>query len=142
ATELLKLLLGLLPDGWYAGAEQPIELGAKNVPEPDISMVRGAARDYPQRPPDARDVGLLVEVADTSLADDTGEMLRDYAASGVTVSWVVNLPRRRIDVYTEPSGPAEVPSYGEHREYGPDDEVPVLLDGREVGRVAVRDVLP
>jgi hypothetical protein len=84
----------------------------------------------------------VVEVADSSLAIDSGEVLQTYAREAIPVDWIVNLPKRRIEVYTEPSGSAAAPSYRGQRSYGPDDEVPVVLDGREVGRIAVRDVLP
>jgi hypothetical protein len=50
----------------------------------------------------------------------------------------VNIPKRRVEVYRRPEGTR----YAEQQVYGPDDEVPVVLDGREVGRIAVRDVLP
>jgi Uma2 family endonuclease len=142
ADSLVKLLDRALPKGWCAVSEQPIVLGDRSQPEPDVSVVRGTPRDYPERPPTARDVGLLAEVADSTLPDDTGVMLRLYARCGIPVYWVVNLPNRRIDVYTGPSGPADAPSYADLKSYGPEDEVPLVLDGREVGRVAVRDVLP
>ena len=72
---------------------------------------------------------------------DSGEVLRTLAAATIPVYWIVNIPRRRIEVYGHPSGPSETPCYHDRREYGPDDEVPVVLDGREVGRVSARDIL-
>ncbi len=73
---------------------------------------------------------------------DSGAKLKSYAADGVPVYWIVNLPKRQIVVYTLPTGPTETPSYGESREYGPDDEVPLVLDGREVGRISAKEILP
>jgi Uma2 family endonuclease len=141
-NRLARALPNLMPGGYYAEQDQPIDLGADSEPEPDLKVVRGADTDYLDRTPQARDVPIVVEVADRSLGDDTGEMLRAYAAAAIPVYWVVNLPGRRIDVYTRPSGPAATPTYEDRQSYGPDNEVPVVLDGREVGRVAVRDVLP
>ena len=46
-----------------------------------------------------------------------------------------------VPVYTDPTGPAEEPAYGHRQDFGPADEVPVVVDGREVGKVAVRDLL-
>ena len=54
----------------------------------------------------------------------------------------MNIPNNRIDVYTGPTDPTETPTYTERRSYGPGEMVPVVLDGREVGRIAVGDVLP
>jgi hypothetical protein len=45
-------------------------------------------------------------------------------------------------VHTKPTRSAKKPSYKQHQEYGPDDEVPVVLDGREVGRISVKEILP
>jgi len=45
---------------------------------------------------------------------------------------------RRLETYAEPSGS----DYRQKQEYGPDDEVAVVVGGVEVGRVAVRDLLP
>ena len=61
---------------------------------------------------------------------------------GVLVYWVVNLRDSRLEIYGDPTGPSDAPGYRECREYGPDDEVPVVLDGREVGRVSVKEILP
>jgi Uma2 family endonuclease len=68
--------------------------------------------------------------------------LKAYASGGIPAYWIVNLPKGRIEVYSQPTGPAETPSYRERHEYGPDDGVPVILDGREVGRIAAREILP
>jgi Uma2 family endonuclease len=135
---LHHLLIPLVPAGWYVAQEEPIAIDDVRVPEPDLSVVRGSRRDYPQRPPTGRDVALAVEVSDTSLKKDLGTMMAVYAGQAIPVYWVVNLGARRIEVYAEPEGP----SYRSTRSYGPDDAVPVVLDGREVGRIAVRDVLP
>ena len=119
-----------------------MQIGNDGMPEPDVTVVRGTTRDYKGRSPAARDVALVVEVSDSSLAVDSGEVKAAYAREAIPIYWIGNLPKQRIEVYTEPSGPAAAPSYRDHRSYGPDDEVPVVLDGREVGRIAVRDVLP
>jgi Uma2 family endonuclease len=142
ADALIDLLKHLMPEGWCAASEQPIEMGEMSQPQPDVSVVRGKPRDYPVRHPTARDVGMLAEVSDASLPDDTGAKLRLYAACGIPVYWVVNIPNRTIDVYARPGGTAAAPGYEVCRSYGPDDAVPVVLDDREVGRIAVRDVLP
>jgi Uma2 family endonuclease len=136
---LHDLLVPLVPAGWYVAQEGPIVIGDDRVPEPDLAVVRGSRRDYPLRPPTGRDVALVVEVADTSLKKDLGTMLAAYAGQAIPVYWVVNLIAGRIEVYAEPEGPA---SYRSTRFFGPDEDVPVVLDGREVGRVAVRDILP
>lgn len=137
-TEIHGALFRLMPAAFFVRQEQPILLDDDTVPEPDCMVVRGASRDYSSRIPSASDVVLLVEIADSSLAIDSGEVLETYARNAIPCYWIVNLPDRRIEVYSKPEGA----SFTVKEFFGPDDAVPVILDGREVGRVAVRDVLP
>ncbi len=141
---LAEILRGLLRGhGFFVEQDQPLALGANSVPEPDLKCVRGANKDYGHHDPTPADCPLVIEVAESSLKDDQGEILQGYAAAGISTYWIVNLPHWRIDVYTQPTGPTgQPPAYAQHQFYGPEGHVPVLLDGQELGRVAVRDVLP
>ena len=47
-----------------------------------------------------------------------------------------------IEAFTVPTGPCEFPEYLQRQVFGEDDSVPVILDGNEVGQIAVRDLLP
>lgn len=73
-----------------------------SAPEPDLIWVR--RRSYAQKHPEPADVLLLVEVAESSLADDRGEKLELYALSGIQDYWIVNLLNRTIEVYRRPAG--------------------------------------
>jgi len=137
-ARLARALFRIVPDGWHVRQEQPIVLSDDSEPEPDLTVIRGAIDDYPDRPPLAHDVVLLIEAADSSLPLDSGEVLETYAKNAIPCYWLVNLPDRRIEVYSKPEGAR----FTVREVFGPDDTVPVILDGREVGRVAVRDVLP
>jgi hypothetical protein len=83
-----------------------------------------------------------VEVADSSLRRDRDLKKRIYARAAIPSYWIVNLADRRIEVYTAPSGPGASPDYAERADYAAEDAVPVVIEGREVGRVAVGMVLP
>jgi Uma2 family endonuclease len=72
-----------------------------SAPEPDIAWV--ARRDYTGGRPTAEDVFLLIEVADASLAYDTGEKAELYAAAGIADYWVVNVAERSIEVRRDPA---------------------------------------
>ena len=132
---------GLLPAGWFASKEDPVT-GSDSEPEPDLMVVRGSIRDYLKRAPGADDVALVVEVAESSLANDRSIKKRLYARSLFPVYWLINLVAGRIEVYTEPTGPTEKPDYRHRQDFGPDDAIPLVIEGREVGRLAVRDLLP
>ncbi len=123
---------------YFVTREDPVSIpGRSGMPEPDVSVVRGQSRDYLEQPK-ASDVPLLAEVSGATLAFDQGEKLLSYARGGIPVYWIVNLVDRRVEVYTGP-GPD---GYPHRQDYHPGDLVPIVLDGQEVGRVAVDELLP
>ncbi len=142
AIILFRLFDRLMPEGYHVEQEAPLAIGDDSMPEPDLAVIRGSLRDYLKRAPTAKQALLVVEVADSSVALDSRTKLKAYAAEAIPVYWIVNIPKSRISVYSQPTGPTETPSYGDHREYGPDDEVPVVLDGHELGRVSAKEILP
>jgi Uma2 family endonuclease len=71
-----------------------------SAPEPDVAWV--VQRDYSRGRPTGKDVLLVIEVAETSLAYDGGEKADLYAAAGIADYWVVNLPDRSIEVRRDP----------------------------------------
>jgi hypothetical protein len=130
------------PADWFIREEKSIRLGRFWLPEPDIAVVRRPDDRYRAQTPRAGDIGLLVEVADATYAKDRGVKWRRYAASRIPVYWIINIPKRQIEVYTDPAGRGFGAHYGTAAAFGPDAEVPVVIDGAEVGRIAVRDILP
>lgn len=131
----------LLPEGWFADFQEPITT-ENSEPEPDVRVVRGERRDFLDRHPGGADLGLLVEVSDTTLNRDLDLKLKLYAQAGVAVYWVVNLPEHRLEVYSEPSGSSAEPGYGQRTVLKAGDDVALVLDGVEVGRLAVASLLP
>jgi Uma2 family endonuclease len=135
------LLIPLAPPGWFVTIESPTST-FDSEPEPDLMVVRGARREYQTRAPGPREVGLIIEVADSSLLRDRSIKKRLYARAGYSIYWLINLVANRIEVYTEPTGPAAKPDYIHRQDFGPDEMIPLVIEGREVGRLAVRDLLP
>jgi Uma2 family endonuclease len=133
-------LIRLLPPGWYVAREEAVWAANDSEPEPDVTVVRGSRNDYPDTPPQGRDVARVV--ADSSLACDKSEKKRIYAAAGIPYYWLANLPERRIEVYSDSIGPEQWPDYRRRTDHAPGDVVPVVLDGVEVGWLAVRELLP
>jgi len=64
-TDVLRAVLG---PGWLVRSQGPVALDDESEPEPDVSVVAGAARDYSLEHP-ARPV-LVVEVSESRLAHD------------------------------------------------------------------------
>ncbi len=127
----------VVPAGWWVRAQDPITL-SQSEPEPDVAVVRGDRRDYIARHPGPGDVAIVVEVAEATLERDKVLKKRIYATAGIPVYWLINLVNRRIEVYSE----AKSGDYQQCGVYGLDDAVPVTLDGRTVGTILVRSLLP
>jgi hypothetical protein len=138
---MLRPLLRAVPAGWHLRIQSAVAL-TDSQPEPDFALVRGSAADYETRHPGPADVGLVIEVADSSLLRDQRDKTRIYARGGIPCYWIVNLVDRRIEVYTQPTGPAPVPAYGACQTYQPGDAVPFVLDGVTVGNIPAADLLP
>lgn len=126
---------------WFVNKEHRLALGTWR-PLADVIILRGSRYAYTTRLARGDDVALLVEVADTSYAKDSGPKLRRYATSRIPVYWIVDLNRRLVEVRTRPFGKGKNAGYARCDIYQQDDSVPVELDGQEVGRVAVADLLP
>ena len=90
----------------HVSVQRPLRLDALNEPQPDVMLLKPRADDYRGRHPNAADVLLLVEVAETSLAYDRGTKLPLYAKFGVPEVWIVDLRGAAIEVYREPAGDA------------------------------------
>jgi Uma2 family endonuclease len=136
-----KALMRLLPADFYVDVQEPLTT-ADSEPEPDVMVVRGTPRDYVNRHPQGQEAALVVEVADGSLPRDRAQKKRIYARAGVPVYWIINLNENQLEVYTEPAGAAEQADYQTRQDYQPTDEVPLVLDGTEIGRSLVSELLP
>ena len=126
---------------WIVNKEHRLELG-KWLPLPDVVILRGPESIYGTRLARADDVALLVEIADSSYPRDSGVKLRRYASFRVPTYWIVNLNRRLVEIHTIPFGHGKNAGYGRCDVYQEADDLPVILDGQEVGRIAVARLLP
>lgn len=132
---------GLKPAGWRLRIQDPITLD-ESEPEPDLVLARGLPRAYGARHPHPADIGLVIEVADSSLASDRSDKTRIYGRAGIVCYWIVNVQDGQIEVYTSPTGPAVDPGYVQRQDFLPGDAVPFVLDGTLIANIPVQDLLP
>jgi Uma2 family endonuclease len=133
-------LTRVVPPGRYVvAAAKPVRLpGRDSEPEPDRCVARGTIRDYEDHHPGPDEIALIVEVADTSLAEDRALARQVYGPVGIPVYWIVNLGDRQVEVYTDPAPDGYLST-----EIFPEGQsVPVVIDGQRLGQVAVSDILP
>jgi Uma2 family endonuclease len=101
---LNRLLMLQLNDRAIIGIQDPVTLTEFSEPEPDISVMRFQADCYATSHPTPKDILLLIEVADTSLAFDRNAKIPLYAAADVPEAWLVDLLANEITVFRKPEG--------------------------------------
>jgi len=142
STQLTREAIArLLPPEWYVEDQEPITL-ADSEPEPDVAVIKGERRHYHDHHPAADDVGLLIEVSDTTLQRDRTIKKQIYARANIVVYWIINVPEQQIEVYTTPLSNAEAATYQHCTIYTSDDRIPLVLRGETIGELHVRDLLP
>jgi Uma2 family endonuclease len=80
----------------------PATLSKHNEPEPDGAIVRGPAESYLEDHPKPHDISCMIEVSDSSLAEDRGRKQRIYADAGIPQYLIVNLVDDVVEEYTQP----------------------------------------
>jgi hypothetical protein len=138
---LRRRMMEMILDGqWLAGAPFAITFRGSQ-PEPACCVVRGPDDEYWKRHPRANETELIAEVADDSLERDRGIKMDIYASGKVPIYWIVNIPERRVEVYTDPRG-GKKPTYRTRTEYAPGQAVPVTVAGKTLGSIPVSELLP
>jgi hypothetical protein len=107
-----------------------------------VTVVRGPEDLCFGRHPTPADVALLVEVADTSLRQDRDVKGPIYARARVAVYWIVNLPERCVEVYSDPPRRRTKAGYRRRAVYAVGEAVPLVLGGQEFGPIPVGELLP
>jgi Uma2 family endonuclease len=126
---------------WVVNKEHRLELG-QWLPLPDLVVLRGPDATYGSRWARAADVAMLVEIADSSYPRDSGVKLRRYASFQIPAYWILDLNRRLVEVRRLPSGKGKHAGYAQYDVYQESDRVPVVLDGQDLGSIAVSAILP
>lgn len=93
------------------GAQNPLIVGEYSEPQPDILVLRPREDYYRKSHPRPEDVLLLIEVADSTVRFDRKIKIPLYARHEVPEVWLVDLPRRGVEVYRLPQ-----PDAGRYRQ--------------------------
>ena len=93
-------------------------------PQPDLAVLRRRADFYGSgERPGPSDVLLVVEVADSSLRFDRTVKLPLYARAGIVELWIVDLRRRSLEAYRNPTGDG----YGETTTHRSGDQLALAV---------------
>jgi Uma2 family endonuclease len=137
--KVARLLQAAFGKAAWVNEQGPL-VAAGSEPQPDAAVISGRPEDYTDHPQTAL---LVVEVADTSLADDTTTKAELYATANIPEYWVLDLNGRQLHVYRAPAALSEnlgAISYATHLTLGASDTVSRLAAPSATVRVA--DLLP
>lgn len=138
---LISRLAPLLPDGWFLQIQDVVGL-PHSEPEPDGAVIRGDVAIFDTRQPEPADVGIVIEVADSTLRADRREKARLYAQAAIPVYWIINIADGAIEIYTDPESSNDLPRYAARTDFRSGQSIPILLDGVAVTHIAAADLLP
>ncbi|MBE9167880.1 Uma2 family endonuclease [Pleurocapsales cyanobacterium LEGE 06147] len=79
----------------------PITL-ANSEPEPDIAIVRLPDTIYLTRHPYPEDIYWLIEIADSTVAEDLRTKKKIYARAEIAEYWVIDVQTKKITIFRQP----------------------------------------
>jgi Uma2 family endonuclease len=135
ADVMRRVFVGL---GWV-NEQNPLPTPDSD-PQPDVAVYPDRIEDYSDHPTTSL---LVVEIADTSLAQDTTTKAELYAEAGHADYWVIDLANLRLLVFRDPRPlPAGLgaTAYRTHRVLSSSDTVSPLAVPNAV--IKVTDLLP
>jgi Uma2 family endonuclease len=105
--------------------------------QPDVALLRARPDFYEDSLPAPGDILMVIEVADTTVASDRGVKMPIYAQAGIPVAWLVDLPRRTVEIYTDPKGQV----YGTVRRLGRKEVIDFAIPGIMETNLRIEDFL-
>jgi hypothetical protein len=136
----LRQIQPLIPPTCFVDSQEAMTT-TDSEPEPDIYVVHGPEKDFNNRHPGPGEVEMVVEISESSLRRDRTLKKRVYAGAKVPIYWVINLIGECIEVFGKPKGHGKQATYAKPEIYRAGDEVPVVIAGKEVGRLRVATIL-
>src|SRR6204780_3689373 len=118
--------------GPFVDTEAPIDVAPEdnptNEPEPDLIVLAKPSREFRDGNPRPADLGLVVEISDSTLGFDLTTKAELYARAGIVEYWVVDVAARRLIVHREPREGI----YGSVTDYSEEESVtPLASSGGE-----------
>jgi len=140
-NKISSLFHHLLGHQFIVSTQNSLRLSQYSEPEPDIALIEGKFDDYRDALP--RTAVLIIEVSDTTLADDRREKASLYAYAAIADYWLLNLNDNQLEVHRQPVAMADQPfgyGYQEVTIYKREEAVTALA--APAVPIAVADLLP
>lgn len=100
--KLDRAIRELLADRVLVSVLCPVAISNWSQPNPDVALLVPRDDDYADAHPLPRQVQVLIEVSDSSLAYDKQVKAPIYAKAGIREYWIVDLKAKQIVVYKRP----------------------------------------
>jgi Uma2 family endonuclease len=134
-ARLGSLFSAAVGDGAIVWVQNPVRLGARSEPQPDLALLLPRPDFYAGGHPRPSDILLVVEVSDTTATWDRDVKAPLYGTAGIPETWVVDVTEGHVHVFSGPSPEG----YADVRRAEPGDTITTtVLDGLTVG---VSDIL-
>ena len=101
-VDTLAALLREVAPGALVRVQNPLVLGERSAPQPDVTLLRPRADRYYTSHPVATNALLVIEVADTTFEYDLKVKRPVYARAGVAELWIIDINRRELHVFRKP----------------------------------------
>jgi Uma2 family endonuclease len=140
ASKALEAAFGA---GVIVRVQMTLDLGRRNQPQPDALVADGGGRDFAAKHPTPEVTRLILEVSESSLAEDRLVKAHRYAQAGIADYWIVNLIDRQLEIHRNPGPDLERKGRFKYHEI-----TIVPADGhasplaKPDARIAVADLLP
>ena len=102
-ARLVSLFSAALAEKVVIFPQNPVRLGKRSEPQPDIALLRPRSDFYQGAHPTPKDVLLLIEVSDTTLRYDRDRKIPLYARHRIPEVWLIDLQGERVEIYRQPS---------------------------------------
>lgn len=99
-NRLAAILIPQLLGKAVVSVQNAVIINDVNEPQPDISLLRFRDDYYSNAKARPEDIFLLIEVSDSTVTYDRKVKVPLYARNGVAEVWVVNLPKKIVEVYS------------------------------------------
>ena len=102
-NRLNRIFMRSLGDDFIVSVQNAIVVNPYSAPEPDVAILRFREDFYASGKAKPEDVLLVIEVSDSTVHFDRQTKMPLYARAGIEEAWLVNLPRKALEVYRSPA---------------------------------------
>lgn len=89
-------------DRFIVSVQNPIVVTDDSEPQPDIALLERRTDLYIDELPTGKDVALVIEVCDSTVAFDRSRKLPKYAEAGIPETWLIDLESEHVEVHFSP----------------------------------------